>query len=208
VSPRVAMRSLARYSRAATPWGLTVTTAVIAIVLLSIVARWPAAMWPLHGATIGLLAAVSAWSVDERCSAIVDLVPRPLWWRTVARAPAALLLVAVWVAMHLSLRDRLPDHLGVLVLQGVSAVLVGFAVATWQRTRGNPEPGQRMAMLVCPAAVAIALAKPWSTHVPVFPIWPHENWPRATAIWSITGGVGVLVLIAAIQRDAADRAHR
>jgi hypothetical protein len=165
-------------------------------------------MWPLHGATIGLLAGVSAWSVDERCSDIVDLAPRPLWWRTTARAPAALLLVAVWVAMHLSLRDRLPDHLGVLVLQGASAVIAGFAVATWQRSRGTPEPGQRFAAFICPAAVAIALAKPWNTHVPVLPIWPYENWPRATAMWSITGGLGLLVLIAAMRRDAADRAHR
>jgi hypothetical protein len=208
VSPRVTMRSLASYSRAATPWGLCMTTAVITTVLLLLVARWPAAMWPLHGATIGLIAGVSAWSVDERCSAVVDLAPRPLWWRTVARAPAALLLVAVWVAMHLSLRDRLPDHLGVLVLQGSSAVVAGFAVATWQRSSGTPEPGQRVAMFICPAALAIALAKPWNTHAPVFPIWPHENWPRATSMWSITGGLGVLVLIAAIQRDAADRAHR
>lgn len=203
-----AMRAFASYSRAATPWGLSAMTAALVIALVAIVARWPAAMWPLHGATIGLIAGVSAWSVDERCSAIVDLAPRPLWWRTAARAPAALGLSAVWIATHLSVRDRLPDHLGVLVLQGASAALAGFAVATWQRTHGNAEPGQRIAMFICPAAVAIALAKPWSTHVPLFPIWPHENWPRATAMWSITGGLGVLVLIAAIQRDAADRAHR
>lgn len=208
MNPKLAMRAFASYSRAATPWGLSATTAVLVIALVSIVARWPDAMWPLHGATIGLLAGVSAWSVDERCSAIVDLAPRPMWWRTAARAPAALFLIAVWAAMHLSLRDRLPDHLGVLVLQGVSAALAGFAVATWQRAHGNAEPGQRIAMFICPAAVATALAKPWSTHVPLFPIWPHENWPRATAMWSITGGLGVLVLIAAIQRDAADRAHR
>ncbi|MFP5487523.1 MAG: hypothetical protein ACLGHQ_04370, partial [Acidimicrobiia bacterium] len=166
MNPKLAMRAFASYSRAATPWGLSATTAVLVIALVSIVARWPDAMWPLHGATIGLLAGVSAWSVDERCSAIVDLAPRPMWWRTVARAPAALFLIAVWAAMLLSLRDRLPDHLGVLVLQGASAALAGFAAATWQRTHGNAEPGQRIAMFICPAAVATALAKPWSTHVP------------------------------------------
>ena len=110
MSPQVVMRSFVHYSRAATPWGLSVTTAPIATLLLAMVARWPAVTWPLHGATIGLIAGVSAWSVDERCSAIVDIAPRPLWWRTVARAPAALLLVAVWSATHLSFRDRLPDR--------------------------------------------------------------------------------------------------
>jgi hypothetical protein len=199
------MRSFARYSRSATPWALLATTVALTVCLLLIVSRWPAAMWPLHGAAIGLLAGISAWSVDERCSAVVDVAPRLLWWRTIARAPAALLLIAVWIATHLTVRHRLPDHLGVLVLQGASAALAGFAAATWQRARGNPEPGQRMAMFICPAGVAIALAKPWSTHVPLFPIWPHENWPRATVIWSVTGGLAVLVLTAAMQRDAADQ---
>lgn len=208
MSPSLSMRAFASYSRAAAPWGLVATTAVLVIALVAIVARWPAAMWPLHGATIGLIAGVSAWSVDERCSVIVDVAPRPMWWRTAARAPAALGLIAVWIATHLSMRDRLPDHLGVLVLQGVSAALAGFAVATWQRAHGNAEPGQRLAMFICPAAVAVALAKPWSTQVPVFPIWPHENWPRATMIWSVTAGFAVLVLTAAMQREAADHSHR
>lgn len=203
-----AMRTFASYSRAATPWGLSATTATLVIALVTVVARWPAAMWPLHGAAIGLIAGVSAWSVDERCSSIVDLAPRPLWWRTAARAPTALGLIAVWIATHVALRDRLPDHLGVLVLQGDSAALAGFAVATWQRAHGDAEPGQRIAMFISPAAVAIALAKPWSAHLPVFPIWPHENWPRATVIWSVTGGLAVLVLTIAMQREAAGRSHR
>ena len=200
-----ALRAIARYSRAATPCGLVATTAGFAVGLLLIVARWPAAMWPLHGAAIGLLAGVSAWSVDERCAAIVDVAPRPLWWRTIARTPAALLLVSVWIATHLAVRDRLPDHLGVLMLQGTSAAAAGLAVATWQRTRSQSEPGQRIALFVCPAAVAIALAKPWSDQAPLFPIWPHENWPRATVIWSVTAGLAVVVLAAALRRDAADR---
>ena len=200
------MRALVHFSRAATPWGLLATTAALTVGLLLVVAQWPAAMWPLHGATIGLLAGVSAWSADERCAAIVDVAPRPLWWRTVARTPTALLLTATWVAMHCAMHDRLPDHLGVLVLQGTSAALAGFAVATWRRTSGTPEPGQRIALFICPAALALALAKPWSVQAPLFPIWPHENWSRATSIWSVTGGVAVLVLASALRRDATD--HR
>lgn len=200
------LRALGHYSRAATPWSLLATTAVLAIGLLLVVGRWPAAMWPLHGAVIGLLAGVSAWSVDERCSAIVDVAPHPLWWRTLARTPTTLLLVSTWIATHLAVRDRLPDHLGVLVLQGTSAAAAGFAAATWQRTRSDPEPGQRIALFLCPAAVAFALAKPWNEHAPLFPIWPHDDWPRATVIWSLTAGFAVVVLTAALRRDAAD--HR
>lgn len=207
MSLAVKMRALAHYSRAATPWGLLAMTAVLAVGLLLIVARWPAVMWPLHGATIGLLAGVSAWSADERCAAIVDVTPRPLWWRTLARTPATFLLTAAWIATHLAIRDRLPEHLGVLMLQGTIAALAGFSAATWQRTSGNPEPGQRIALFICPGVVAIALAKPWSTHAPVFPIWPHEDWHRTTMIWSVTAGLAVLVMIAALQRDATNH-HR
>ncbi len=199
------MRVIARYSRTATPWGLLATTAGFVVGLLLIVARWPAAMWPLHGAAIGLIAGVSAWSVDERGSAIVDVAPRPLWWRTLARTPAARLLVSAWIATHLAVRDRLPDHLGVLILQGTSAAADGSAGATWQRTRSQSEPGQRIALFICPAVVAIALAKPWSEYAPLFPIWPHENWSRATVIWSVAAGLAVVSLAVALTRDAADQ---
>ncbi|MGE3449516.1 MAG: hypothetical protein AB7H92_18265 [Microbacteriaceae bacterium] len=205
--PPHTLRSLARHSCAATPWGLTAATAMLAVALVSVVARRPEAMWPLHGAAIGLLAGISAWSVDERCSAIIDLTPRPLWWRTVARAPATLLLVAAWTATHLAVRSRLPDHLGLLLLQGAGAATAGFAAATWQRVRGNAEPGQRIALFVCPTIMGIALAKPWSTHVPLFPVWPHEDWPRATVIWSCIGASAAVGITAALQRDAAAR-HR
>ncbi len=60
-------------------------------------------------------------------------------------------------------------------------------------------------MFICPAVVAIALAKPWSEHAPLFPIWPHENWPRATMIWSVTAGLAVVSLAVALTRDAADQ---
>lgn len=156
----------------------------------------------LHGAAIGLLAGVSAWSVDERCASVVDVTPRPLWWRTLARTPAALLLLAVWDAVHLIVRDQLPERLDVLVVQGLSAAIAGFAAATWQRARVHAEPGQRIALFVCPLAVAVALARPWNDQVPLFPIWPHENWPRAMAIWSIVGGAAVALMTTALRHDA------
>lgn len=203
--PSPQLRALARYSRAATPWGLLATTVVLAIGLLLLVARWPGAVWPLHGSAIGLLAGVSAWSVDERCASIVDVAARPLWWRTIARTPTALTLIATWVAVHLAVRDRLPDHVGVLVFQGVSAAAAGFAVGTWQRVGRRSEPGQRIALFVSPAALAVALAKPWSEQAPVFPIWPHENWPRATLIWGATALGAVALLAVGLRRDAVGR---
>lgn len=199
------MRGLFRCSRSATPWALVVVTAGVTVALLLMVARWPAQVWPLHGSAVGLLAGVSAWSLDERCATVVDVAPRSLWWRTVARAPAPLLLVAVWVATHVIVRDRLPDHLGVLVLQGAGASLAGVAAAAWRRTGGVAEPGQSIALSVCPVAAAVALAKPWNEHAPLFPVWPHENWSRAAVIWTVAGVGAVVVLGSAIWRDGSAR---
>jgi hypothetical protein len=199
------MHALLRCSRAVTPWGLVVVTAAVTVGLLLMVARWPAQVWPLHGSAVGLLAGVSAWSLDERCATVVDVAPRALWWRTVARAPATVLLVSVWVTTHVLLRDRLPDHLGVLVLQGAGASIAGVAAASWRRASGVAEPGQSIALSVCPVAVALALAKPWSEHAPLFPVWPHENWSRATVIWTVTGIGAVVALGSALWRDGSAR---
>lgn len=160
------LRAFIRYGSTATPWGLVTITGAVIVALLVLVSRWPDVVWPLHGSAIGLIAGVSAWSIDERCASVVDVTPRPMWWRTIARTPTSLLLVGAWTATHLAVRDRLPDHLGVLVLQGASAATCGFAIATWHRTRGRSEPGQRIAVFVCPVAVALALVRPWNNHAP------------------------------------------
>lgn len=199
------MRALGRYSQAATPWALLSAAAAITTGLLLLVARWPAAVWPLHGAAIGLLAGTSAWAVDERCAAIVDVAPRPLWWRTLARMPTLLLLLTIWTAIHVAVRNRLPDHLVVLLVQGASAAFAGFAAATWQRSRGGAEPGQWIASFTCPLVVGVALARPGNEYVPLFPVWPHENWARSTTIWILTGGLAVVLFVSALWTDARDR---
>lgn len=199
------MRALVRHSRAAAPWGLVGVTAVCTVVLLLLVAYRPAVTWPLHGAAIGLVAGVSAWTVDEPCAAVVDVTARPLWWRTAARAPAGLLLLAVWTTTHVVIAARLPDRLPVFVLQGAGAAVGGFAAATWQRSRGSAEPGHALALVACPLAAAVALAKPGDGVLPLFPVWPSDDWARATAIWAVEAAVAAVVLGASLGRDAASR---
>lgn len=68
-----------RHAARAVPWGLVAVACVLVPVLMAITSAWPEVMWPLQGTAIGLLAAVAAWSMDERAAAVVDTLPRPLW---------------------------------------------------------------------------------------------------------------------------------
>jgi hypothetical protein len=199
------MRAALVYGRAATSWAMLGTTMALTVGLLTIVARWPYTMWPLHGGVIGLIAGTSAWAADEACATVVDVTPRPLWWRSAARATTPLVLAATWITVHLAAGRRLPDHLDLLLLQGVTAAMLGFAGATLLRGRGLAEPGQWIASFASPLTLGIALAKPWSGHAPLFPVWPHENWARSTIIWSAASLAALACALWAIWSDSRPR---
>lgn len=194
-----------RHAVVATRWSLLAASGVAAAGCVVLVSRWPAALWPLHGAALGLLTGAAAAAVDERCAAVVDTAPRPLWWRTAGRAVVPVALAVVWVVTHALVRDRLPDHLDVLVLQGVVAVGLGFAVATASRVRGRGEPGQALAAAVVPLVLGAALARPFEAELPLFPVWPHEDWRRAALLWAAGGVVAVVVGGWALWSDARSR---
>jgi hypothetical protein len=170
--------------------------------LLVVVALWPYTMWPLHGTAVGLIAGTSAWAVDETAARIVDVAPRPLWWRHVARATTPLLLAVAWASMHVVVRNRLPDHLWFFVLQGVTAAALGFATGALLRSTGRAEPGQWIASFICPLTLGVALAKPLDEHAPMFPVWPHDDWARSAAIWSAAAVVAVIFAVQTLRREA------
>jgi hypothetical protein len=202
------MRAALTYIKASTAWVMLAVTVLLTVALLSIVAQWPYTMWPLHGAAIGLMAGTAAWATDETSARIVDVAPRPLWWRSAARSVTPVVLAAVWTMSHLAVRDRFPAHLGVFILQGVAAVLLGFTCASWLRGRGRAEPGQWIASFACPVTLGIALAKPWSNHAPLFPLWPHDNWTRSVLIWGGALLTAALVGAWTLWDDAAPRRVR
>jgi hypothetical protein len=196
------MRAELVYARTATSWAVLGVTSALIVALLTIVARWPYTMWPLHGTAIGLIAGTSAWAVDETTAKIVDVSPRPLWWRNAARATTPLILIAAWTSMHLSIRNRLPDRLSLFILQGVTAAALGFAAASTLRARGRAEPGQWIFSFVCPLVLGVALAKPLNDHAPLFPVWPHDNWTRSTFIWSGVALVALALVVQTLWSDA------
>ena len=82
-----------RYLVGATHWSLLAGSGLIIGAGVALVARWPEALWPLHGTALGLMVGMAAVAVDERCATVVDVSPRPLWWRTAVRSVGPLALV-------------------------------------------------------------------------------------------------------------------
>jgi hypothetical protein len=191
-----------RYASTAANLPVAATSTLTVAACVAITAIRPSGLWPLHGAALGVIASASALAVDETSSAVVDVAPRPLWWRTALRGVVPAASASVWLVVHLVLRDRLPQPLSVLVLQGLAMALAGFAISTWRRRPHRGEPGVAIAAVVAPLVVAAALTRPYEHSVPLFPIWPDEPWRRSAAIWTGVTLVSFTLLVAALLRDA------
>jgi hypothetical protein len=170
-----------------TPWLLLGTSCGVIAGLMALVAAWPRIAWPLQGACVGVIAGVAAMALDERSASIVDTLPRSLLWRSAARAAIVVpALLTVWIGCLLAWQHRLPPHSGLFALQGVTAAAAAVAVTGRRRAAGVAEPGAPFAAATMPTVLALALIRPWTRWLPLFPIWPWENWPRSWAIWCAT----------------------
>jgi hypothetical protein len=144
--------------------------------------------------------------MDERCAAIIDTLPRPLWWRTAGRALIAVpVTLALWAVSLGWAGTRLPDHRGVFLLQGLAAGVAALAVTARQRANGVAEPGTAFASVAVPVAAMLALARPWERVVPVFPVWPYEDWSRTRVGWLAVLAAGAVVLASTFVREARGR---
>ncbi len=173
------------YAARVLPGRLSVVSCAMIIGLMSLVAAWPWVMWPLQGTAVGVIAATVAWAMDERAAAIVDTLPRSLRWRTAARALVVVPLLGVWIATVVLMRDRIPPHLDLFAVQGIVAVIGALGVTISRRISGIAEPGRSIAAYTLAAATALALARPLSRWLPLFPVWPADNWLLSDAIWLI-----------------------
>lgn len=201
-------RSVLRHLAVATPWALLVGAATLVAGCVTLVARWPDALWPLHGMALGVVVGTAAVAVDERAALLVDVCPRPLWWRTAVRAWGPVSLALVWVTLHAALRADLPARLDVLVLQGLVASALGFGMATAGRAAGRAEPGIVVAVTAVPLVAGAALARPFEADLPLFPVWPHEDWERAALLWAALGVTALSVLTLALWHDGRPAPRR
>jgi hypothetical protein len=175
-----------RHGVRAVPWLRVGLAGALVVVLMELV-RWnPWLLWPLEGTAVGLLAAASAWCFDEPAAAVVDTLPRGMAWRAAARAPALVVLLGTWTVVALHAGDEvLFGHSGAVVVQGLAAMVLGSALATWSRGRGEATPGLRIAVVVVPVSTAWALVRPLQRALPVFPYGTSSAaaWHTSTLVW-------------------------
>ena len=191
-----------RYAARVLPGRLAVVSCVLIAGLMSLVAAWPWVMWPLQGTSVGIIAATVAWAMDERAAAVVDTLPRSLRWRTAARTLIVAPLLGVWVTVVVLMRDRIPPHLDLFLLQGAAAVVIALGVTVSRRVNGIAEPGRSFAALAVAAATTLALARPLAHWLPLFPVWPTDNWPLSNTIWLVALAGSIVALTDRLVRSS------
>ncbi|TCC44968.1 hypothetical protein E0H75_31075 [Kribbella capetownensis] len=183
-----------RYAARAVPWGLQGTGAGLMIGLLLLVERWPYMLWPLQGIAVGLLAATVVWCYPEPAAALVDTLPRGLFWRTTARSAGAVAVVLLWLIAVRETRVGYFGHAMDVAWQGIALVVAAAGFVTWQRSRGSDGPARAVSAAIVGIATCIALARPFANVVPIFPYTAGDDWSTSRVLWS---SLPVLVLICA-----------
>ncbi|MEI8408867.1 MULTISPECIES: hypothetical protein [unclassified Kribbella] len=183
-----------RYAARAVPWGLLGTGAALTIGLLLLVERWPYTLWPLQGTAVGLLAATVVWCYPEPAAAVVDTLPRGLWWRTTARSAGAVALVVVWVVAVRETRPGYFGHAADVAWQGIALVVATAGFLTWQRSRGSEGPARAVSAGIVGIATFVALARPFADVVPVFPYTADDDWSTSRALWALPAALVISLL--------------
>jgi hypothetical protein len=186
------------HARRGLPWLLLGLCVCLGWLLIAAVARWPYELWPLQGTAVGLLAAASAWCVDEPAGAVVDATPRHLWWRTTARAVGVAALSAGWLIGVALAGDDLLDHPSDIAFQGLAAQVGAVGLASWLRAGGLPSPGRLIAASVVPVCTVWALLRPFEDQFPAFPYVETSHWATSRLLWLACAVVGSGLLYAAL----------
>ncbi|MEU4606265.1 hypothetical protein AB0F43_25015 [Kribbella sp. NPDC023972] len=185
-----------RYAARAVPWGLLGTGAGFTIALLLLVEQWPYTLWPLQGAAVGLLAATVVWCYPEPAAAVVDTLPRGLWWRTTARSAGAVAVLALWLVAVRATRPGYFGHAEDVAWQGIALLVAAAGLLTWQRSRGSTGPARAVSAGIVGVALFVALARPFADVVPVFPYTAGDDWTTSRVLWvSLPLVVGVISLV-------------
>lgn len=182
------------YLARAVPWRALSVIGLLLVLLLAALSLQVARLWPLEGCTMGLLAGAVAWCFDEPSATIVDVAPRTLAWRTVARATGVLWLLAWWALAVWLVRDALHGHAVAVGLHGVAAALAVIGLVTWRRAAGTPTPGIAAAAVLTPIAAFLALGRPYPRLVPLFPYVYGGPWDRAAIWWGGAAGLALVLL--------------
>ena len=187
------------------PWRPVGTLTGAGLLLLAVASTWTTSVVAGTALVLGVavLAAATAYVLDEAAAEVVDATPTSLRRRSLSRLLVAGVILAAGSlgVVVLALRSDENARLGVLVWL-VGCVLAAVATAATLR-RHVAEPGDAVGGGLLAVVIVLALLNPLARWVDVFPSGPDERWTRAFVLWDAVGFVSLAVLARAT-RDPLD----
>jgi hypothetical protein len=179
------------------PWAPVAAGSTCGAVILTGCVTIPSDGPPLGYARLALivLAAATAFVLDEPAAAAVDATPASLRRRTTHRAAAALLPLTVWILGVLALQQQ---HAATpsagLLLEGAGALSLAVALAAVLRRYGQAEPGDAVACGLGATLLGVLLLDPPPHLVPLFP--NGNGWTASIVLWGVLtlAAVGLTVI--------------
>jgi hypothetical protein len=159
---------------------------------------------PLLAAAFALLAAASAFTLDESASAVVDVTPTGPAAQTAARAVALAAPVCGGLGLLVGMALRPTTvPMWAMVLALIGNVLLGFAVAGVGRVQTG-EPGLWASAATAFPLVLAPLYEPVNRRIHTFPSTRSEAISSSTW-WAIAATISLLIIAIAARTDRAFR---
>jgi hypothetical protein len=192
------------YAVRALPRGAFAAAGLVTVAWLWMLDRAPAAVWPAAGIAVGAVGAAASLLLDEPAASVVDTLPRPRWWRTVARLLPAALLAGAWVTgtLLVDLDDVGPADL--VALYGLATILGAAALTGALRRGGRPTPGIAVGAAILLVLAVATIVNPLARWLPLFPMPGDGAWAASRLLWTCVAAVAAAVLVA----SCVERAHR
>ena len=182
------------YLARAVPWPLLLAVSGLTLLVVRVLQLDPWTLWPLQGVAVGLVAGGVGWCLDEPCADVVDTLPRPLAWRTLARLACVGLVLAGWSLAVWWARDGLFGHARAVWWQGVAAALIALAAVTWARAVGHPTPGRVWAVTIVSGVTVWSVVRPAADRLPLLP-YADGRWEASAVLWTALAGSALAVLV-------------
>lgn len=155
------------------------------------------------GVGVPLLAAATAYVLDEAASEAVAAVPTTMRARSWARLVVAAAIVGLGALALALLAVRSEDSARVgIVTQLTGLTLVALAVSAAARRRAA-EPGDAVAGGLLAVVLVLAIAQPLQRWVDLFPSAAGQRWGVSLLLWGGAALVSLMVLWVAT-RDPLD----
>jgi hypothetical protein len=146
------------------------------------------------------LAASAAYLVDDAAAALTKVAPRSLWQHRAFPLVVGLAAIAVsWSVVLMNLRHLPGATLRSITIEVAVLMLVALTASAVLAMRGEPEPGNQVAVVV-PLAGVGALVLGGVLGFDVFIGEPGGGYTEHVAAWVI-GGVLALAVLAWASRD-------